>query len=114
MTLTGSLSVTAITAQRFLDLTDSRCHVCRRDDLVPSNYAALWEVDHVHPRARGGSDDLSNLLPACVPCNRSKGARAVREARAAFGYQHAPLSREERRERALLGGVAGFCVGKAL
>ena len=37
------------------------------------------EVDHIEPRSRGGSDRPSNLTLACVPCNRDKGARDVRD-----------------------------------
>jgi hypothetical protein len=37
-------------------------------------YNAL-EVDHIHPRALGGSDDLSNLQALCVPCNTRKAAK---------------------------------------
>lgn len=33
-----------------------------------------FHLDHVHPRARGGTDDLENLRIACVPCNLSKNA----------------------------------------
>lgn len=29
-------------------------------------------IDHFHPRKRGGSDDPSNLVPACAPCNLRK------------------------------------------
>jgi 5-methylcytosine-specific restriction enzyme A len=35
------------------------------------------EIDHVHPFARGGSDDLSNLQTLCRGCNRRKGARYI-------------------------------------
>ncbi|MFI9822846.1 RNA-guided endonuclease IscB [Streptomyces sp. NPDC052013] len=31
-------------------------------------------VEHVSPRSRGGSSRLSNLVIACVPCNRAKGS----------------------------------------
>lgn len=31
-------------------------------------------ADHVIPRAHGGSNDLSNLRPACARCNYSAGA----------------------------------------
>lgn len=30
------------------------------------------EVDHIHPRCQGGSDNLANLTTACFPCNRGK------------------------------------------
>jgi hypothetical protein len=35
------------------------------------------EVDHVVPRAKGGSDDTSNLVTACRDCNRGKGTQSV-------------------------------------
>ena len=31
------------------------------------------EIDHVVPRSKGGSDRVSNLVVACVECNRQKG-----------------------------------------
>lgn len=35
--------------------------------------------DHVFPRSRGGSDDDSNRVLACVPCNSSKSDRTPGE-----------------------------------
>jgi len=35
------------------------------------------EVDHLHPRAKGRSDDAANLVTACRNCNRGKGDRLV-------------------------------------
>lgn len=32
------------------------------------------ELDHVHPVAHGGGDDLDNLRSACTPCNKRKSA----------------------------------------
>lgn len=37
------------------------------------------EVDHVVPLSRGGEHSPENLAPACLPCNRSKGARTLDE-----------------------------------
>jgi len=37
-------------------------------------YRAL-EVDHIHPRALGGGDDLPNLQTLCTLCNTLKGAK---------------------------------------
>ena len=31
-------------------------------------------LDHVKPRSKGGSSLRSNLLPACIECNHSKGS----------------------------------------
>lgn len=40
------------------------------------------ECDHIHPVARGGSNDDSNLTTACFSCNRSKRSKTVGEWRA--------------------------------
>jgi 5-methylcytosine-specific restriction endonuclease McrA len=39
-------------------------------------------VDHQHPRIRGGSDDIENLVAACASCNIRKSDRTVDEYRA--------------------------------
>ncbi|WP_338683577.1 RNA-guided endonuclease IscB [Streptomyces acidiscabies] len=36
-------------------------------------------IDHIHPRSRGGSDRVSNLTLACVPCNQAKGSQPVED-----------------------------------
>lgn len=36
--------------------------------------AVTLEVDHIDPKARGGRDDINNLLTACFDCNRGKSA----------------------------------------
>jgi 5-methylcytosine-specific restriction endonuclease McrA len=35
------------------------------------------QVEHIHPKARGGSDRIANLSLACKPCNQAKGAIPV-------------------------------------
>ncbi|GAA0840562.1 RNA-guided endonuclease IscB [Streptosporangium amethystogenes subsp. fukuiense] len=34
-------------------------------------------LDHIHPRSRGGSDRVSNLTLACIRCNQAKNATPV-------------------------------------
>ncbi len=34
-------------------------------------------IDHIHPRASGGSNRVSNLALACIPCNQSKNDMPV-------------------------------------
>ncbi len=36
-------------------------------------------IDHIQPRSRGGSDRISNLTVACVPCNQAKNNSPVTE-----------------------------------
>ena len=37
------------------------------------------EIDHIHPRSKGGSDRVSNLTLACRACNQRKADRDVAE-----------------------------------
>lgn len=52
------------------------CACCGKQ-LSFSNYGAFgrraaWEVDHRVPLSHGGSENLRNLQPMCIPCNRAK------------------------------------------
>jgi len=49
------------------------CYLC---DQSPDIDDPL-EIEHVVPKAFGGSDDLSNLRLAHRSCNRTKGTHAV-------------------------------------
>jgi 5-methylcytosine-specific restriction endonuclease McrA len=43
-----------------------------------------YHIDHVVPRAGGGSNDIDNLTPACARCNWGKHARTPEEWRASY------------------------------
>jgi len=49
-----------------------RCVYCEAPD-------RKLTIDHVTPRSRGGSDRVSNLVPACEYCNQFKGNKPVQE-----------------------------------
>lgn len=74
-----------------------------RQQILDANCAycgGLWptEVDHVIPHSRGGSDDITNLAPACGPCNASKLDFTPDEWRAwleSEGLPWPPKSREQ-------------------
>ena len=44
----------------------------------------IMEVDHILPRARGGTDHFDNLQLLCSHCNRSKGSKTMAEWRASM------------------------------
>lgn len=50
-----------------------RCHYCGIDGPLTT--------DHIIPRASGGGDDTSNLVPACMTCNTSRGKKPYDEFR---------------------------------
>jgi 5-methylcytosine-specific restriction endonuclease McrA len=68
------------TVQEWLDkvaLLGNCCIYCGRDDLPLSR-------DHNIPVVRGGSSDISNILPACRRCNSAKKDRTAVEYLAAL------------------------------
>ena len=38
-----------------------------------------WDIDHMIPVSRGGTNDTSNLVPACLSCNGKKGTMTADE-----------------------------------
>jgi hypothetical protein len=50
----------------------AKCWYCGRADV-------FLALDHVLARSRGGADNPENLVPACKPCNSSKGAKLVED-----------------------------------
>lgn len=48
-------------------------HTCAYCDAVD----VPLEIEHVHPKSRGGSDRVSNLALACHPCNETKGKQPL-------------------------------------
>ncbi len=49
-----------------------RCAYCQKQ-------ATRWEVDHITPQSRGGSNRIKNLALACPACNQAKGDRTAAE-----------------------------------
>lgn len=82
--------------------TDGYCHICH-SKVYFSNYGAFgargaWEVEHSRAQVLGGSSHGNNLRPACISCNRSKGAANTRSARAQHGLSRSPLSKAAKRK----------------
>ncbi|MFM7427514.1 MAG: HNH endonuclease [Elainella sp.] len=49
-----------------------RCEYCRAPEVV---FNFPFEVEHILPLSRQGSDDTTNLALACRACNLRKGSR---------------------------------------
>ncbi len=68
-----------------------------RNDLVPAQWAGLLDyfqnrcayclrpmgadatIDHMRPLCKGGEHTISNIVPACKPCNSKKGTKTLLE-----------------------------------
>lgn len=68
--------------------TPAACHYCGAAGGVwwPLTYTGkvgAWvvpvdlEFDHVYPESKGGPTTPENIVLACRPCNRSKGAKII-------------------------------------
>lgn len=58
------------------------CYCCM-DNIT---YDASWECGHIKSVADGGLDEVSNLKPLCVSCNRSMGTRDMHEFMKTHGF----------------------------
>jgi 5-methylcytosine-specific restriction endonuclease McrA len=52
-----------------------------RKDSYGKNLAQGWEIDHIKPSARGGSDSLQNLQALQTKVNREKSDSLVKKSR---------------------------------
>ena len=54
-----------------LEKWNRKCAYCGAENV-------RFEVEHIQPQSKGGSDRVSNLALACNPCNQSKGNQDIR------------------------------------
>jgi len=68
------VTISEASRQRVRETAHNRCGYC----LSQQRYVmGQLEIEHIIPRARGGSDDESNLWIACSLCNRYKGSQVT-------------------------------------
>jgi 5-methylcytosine-specific restriction endonuclease McrA len=53
-----------------LNKWDRKCAYCKAEN-------APLQIEHIHPKAKGGSNRISNLCLACEPCNIKKGTQDI-------------------------------------
>lgn len=67
-------TVPANVAQHVRERARGRCEYCRMDQRLQG---ATFHVEHILPRAAGGTDDDANLALACPSCNLRKSNRTT-------------------------------------
>lgn len=66
-------------------------HMCQAC-LAKGRFTPATEVDHVIPKAKGGTDALDNLAALCTPCHREKTTRdSGGKPRPTFGHDGWPV-----------------------
>ena len=60
------------TREYLLEKWDRQCAYCGAKD-VP------LQVEHIHPRAKGGSNSITNLTLSCKKCNTKKGTKDIKD-----------------------------------
>lgn len=67
------------TKRIILKKTDGLCAKCGKPLTLEKT-----TIDHLNPKYRGGTDELSKLIPMCKHCNKQKGSRIVEEGELAY------------------------------
>ena len=65
-------SISTSVRRRVREAAGNRCSYCQSSQRY---VLGLLEIEHIIPKARGGSDDETNLWLACRMCNSFKGAQ---------------------------------------
>ena len=60
------------TREYLLEKWDRQCAYCDDKDIP-------LQVEHIHPRAKGGSNRISNLTLSCEKCNIKKGTKDLKD-----------------------------------
>ncbi|BAZ68811.1 MAG: HNH endonuclease [Pelatocladus maniniholoensis HA4357-MV3] len=60
------------TREYLLEKWNRQCAYCGVKDIA-------LQIEHIHPRAKGGSNSITNLTLSCSKCNTKKGTKDIKE-----------------------------------
>ena len=63
------MSLSADLREQVRRRADCACEFCGVSEI---DVSGLLTIDHFHPRSKGGTDTLENLIYACIHCNQYK------------------------------------------
>lgn len=69
------------TYEQWQSLVEQHEHKCYYCGVLTTNEEGKTKLtrDHILPLSRGGTDDISNVVPSCKSCNGSKGNKTLEE-----------------------------------
>ncbi|MCE1190351.1 MAG: HNH endonuclease [Ignavibacteria bacterium] len=79
---TKRISFDTNTRRNVYEKINGHCHLCG----IPLDAIQKMQIDHVRALRSGGSNQLSNLLPICKICNRSKWSYSPNTIYSVFYY----------------------------
>lgn len=97
--------MTTVDRRAVLEKYGGRCAYCGRTLTAGRKGDTAFQVDHLHPRYLGGTDDLDNLVPACQLCNRYKVTYSVEQLREQLSLIPARLERQSSYRLAVAHGL---------
>ena len=71
--------------QLVINVHGTECHLCHQliNTKLPGTHPDGFTIDHVVPRAHGGSNAVENLRPAHRQCNTERGTKYIADRRQA-------------------------------
>jgi len=98
--------------------TNGYCHICHKK-LSLKNHGingthGSWHIEHSIPKAKGGTNHLNNLFPACISCNLEKGVSSTKESRLKNGITRAPFNKEKKNKIKSDNTITGMGIGGAI
>jgi hypothetical protein len=79
--------------QRFAKFYPTLAIWGKKNDQQHAAFQTMWvQYDHILPHARGGNNDLSNLVIACAPCNYGRMNYTLEEVNLADPRSRSPVA----------------------
>jgi len=70
-------SISAEMRQQIVEKANYCCEYCRAPSFLALAVVTSFEIEHIMPTSKGGTDEENNLAFSCPRCNRLKSSRTT-------------------------------------